>query len=65
MFIGIASSFLILPPNRIIRPDGTVVKLEAATKVREEFSGMVRLLKDWRTLGILSLHSFSYGHRVH
>lgn len=55
IFVGIASSFLVLPPNRVIRSDGTVVKIETVTKIREEFLGMVSLLKDWRTLGIHSL----------
>ena len=30
-FIGIFSSFLVLPPNRVIRSDGTLVKLHAHT----------------------------------
>ena len=58
IFIGVASSFLVLPPNRVIRSDGTVVKLETTTKIRDEFSGMVRLLKDWKTIGRL-LNSIS------
>lgn len=56
IFIGIASAFLILPPNRVIRGDGTIVKLEAASHPREEIIGMGRLLKDWRMLGMKITH---------
>ena len=52
IFVGIASAFLVLPPNRVIRSDGTIVKLEAASKVHEELVGMLRLLKDWRMLAL-------------
>ncbi|KAJ3485966.1 hypothetical protein NLI96_g4585 [Meripilus lineatus] len=55
IFIGIASAFLILPPNRVIRGDGTIVKLEAASHPREEIIGMGRLLKDWRMLALLPM----------
>ena len=53
IFVGIASAFLILPPNHVVRSDGTLVKLEAASKPHEEVLGMLRLLKDWRMLGKL------------
>ena len=60
IFVGIASAWLILPPNRVIRSDGTIVKLEAASKPHEEVVGMLRLLKDWRMLGTsLVLSNFS------
>ena len=60
IFVGIASAFLVLPPNRVVRSDGTIVKLEAASKVHEELVGMLRLLKDWRMLGTsLTLSNFS------
>lgn len=51
IFVGVASSFLILPPNKVIRSDGTIVKLEAASMPHEEIVGMARLFKDWRMLG--------------
>ncbi|RDX45382.1 MFS general substrate transporter [Lentinus brumalis] len=52
IFVGVASAFLILPPNRVIRSDGTIVKLEAASKPHEEIVGMARLFKDWRLLAL-------------
>ncbi|KAI0360291.1 MFS general substrate transporter [Trametes cingulata] len=55
IFIGVASSFLVLPPNRVIRSDGTIVKLEAVSKPHEEVVGMVRLLKDWRMLALVPM----------
>ena len=55
IFIGVASSFLVLPPNRVIRSDGTIVKLEAVSKPHEEVVGMMRLLKDWRMLALLPM----------
>lgn len=51
IFIGVASAWLILPPNRVVRSDGTIVKLEAFSKPHEEVVGMIRLFKDWRMLG--------------
>ncbi|KAI0327635.1 MFS general substrate transporter [Cubamyces sp. BRFM 1775] len=55
IFIGVASSFLVLPPNRVIRSDGTIVKLEAVSKPHEEVVGMMRLLKDWRMLALVPM----------
>ncbi|KAI0826330.1 MFS general substrate transporter [Irpex lacteus] len=55
IFVGIASAFLVLPPNRVIRSDGTLVKLNAHTSVREEMMGTFRLLKDWRMLALLPM----------
>ena len=44
-----------LPPNRVIRGDGTLVKVEAASKLHEELRGMLRLFKDWRLLALLPM----------
>lgn len=52
IFIGVASAFLVLGPNRIVRSDGTLVKLQARTTVSEEISGIIRLFKDWRMLAL-------------
>lgn len=51
IFIGIASAFLVLPPNRVVRADGTLVKLQKKSSVREEITGILALFKDWRMLG--------------
>ncbi|KAI0938362.1 hypothetical protein AcV5_000058 [Taiwanofungus camphoratus] len=55
IFVGIASAFLILPPNHVVRGDGTIVKLEAASKPHEEIIGMFRVLKDWRIIALLPM----------
>ncbi|KAI0784071.1 MFS general substrate transporter [Abortiporus biennis] len=55
IFVGIASAFLVLPPNRVVRGDGTLVKLEAASAPHEEVIGMAQLLKDWRMLALLPM----------
>ncbi|KAI0819382.1 MFS general substrate transporter [Trametes gibbosa] len=55
IFIGIASAFLVLPPNKVIRSDGTIVKLEAVSKPHEEVVGMIRLFKDWRMIALVPM----------
>jgi len=55
IFIGVASAFLVLPPNRVIRGDGTIVKLEAASHPRDEIIGMMKTLKDWRMIALLPM----------
>ncbi|EMD34617.1 hypothetical protein CERSUDRAFT_116782 [Gelatoporia subvermispora B] len=55
IFIGVASAFLILPPNRVIRADGTIVKVQAASKPHIEAIGMWNLLKDWRMLCLMPM----------
>ncbi|KAI0777807.1 MFS general substrate transporter [Trametes elegans] len=55
IFVGVASAFLILPPNQVIRSDGTIVKLEAVSKPHEEAVGIARLLKDWRMLALVPM----------
>ncbi|KAI0341296.1 MFS general substrate transporter [Trametopsis cervina] len=55
IFVGVASAFLVLPPNRVIRSDGTLVKLQAHSSVKTELIEMLRLLKDWRMLALLPM----------
>jgi hypothetical protein len=50
MFIGTASTALILPPSAIVRADGTLVKVEAASSVRQEIRNFIKVLKDKRIL---------------
>jgi MFS family permease len=51
-FIGMASVLLLLPPAMIIRPDGTLVKVQKASTPREEIASFVALFKDWRMLAL-------------
>lgn len=55
IFLGVASAFLVLPPNRVVRADGTIVKVEAHSHLHEELIGMWNLLKDWRMLCLLPM----------
>ncbi|KAI0088921.1 MFS general substrate transporter [Irpex rosettiformis] len=55
IFVGVASASLVLPPNRVIRSDGTLVKLETHSSVKDELVAMFRLLKDWRMLALLPM----------
>ncbi|KAF8582939.1 MFS general substrate transporter [Ramaria rubella] len=55
IFIGIASAFLVLGPNRVIRADGSLVKLQAKAAVREEARDILRLFTDWRMLALLPM----------
>ncbi|TBU25016.1 major facilitator superfamily domain-containing protein [Dichomitus squalens] len=52
IFVGVASSFSILPPNKVIRADDTIVKLNTASKLSVEFVGLLRLFKDWRMVAL-------------
>lgn len=53
--LGIASTCLILPPHRVIRPDGSLVKLEVASTPRQEVTNMINVLKDWRMWALLPM----------
>ncbi|KAH8992913.1 MFS general substrate transporter [Lactarius akahatsu] len=55
MFIGTASTILILPPGDIIRADGTLVKVQASSSVREELSNFVKVLKDKRIIMLIPM----------
>jgi hypothetical protein len=50
MFFGTASTLFILPPSAIIREDGTLVKVEAASSVRKELQNFIKVVKDKRIL---------------
>ena len=50
MFLGTASTIFILPPSAIIREDGTLVKVEAASSVRKELQNFIKVVKDKRIL---------------
>ena len=51
IFFGIASAFTVLPPHRVVRPDGTIVKVDDQSSIPQELKGLWERLKDWRILG--------------
>jgi hypothetical protein len=55
MFFGTASSFFILPPDSIIREDGTLVKVQASTSVRDEIRNLIKVVKDKRMILLLPM----------
>ncbi|KAI0297599.1 MFS general substrate transporter [Multifurca ochricompacta] len=55
MFIGTASTIFILPPSAIVRADGTLVKVQASSSVREELSNFVKVLKDKRIILLMPM----------
>ena len=55
IFIGIASSALVLPPDQVIRSDGSIPRVDTTTKIHEELVEMLRVLKDWRLLALLPM----------
>lgn len=50
MLTSIFTSWLLLPPNKVIRGDGTVVELEAALGPKQEFREFIKMFKDIRML---------------
>ena len=54
IFFGIASAFAVLPPHRVVRPDGTIVKVDDQSSIPQELKGLWERLKDWRILGEFS-----------
>ncbi|KAF8582981.1 MFS general substrate transporter [Ramaria rubella] len=55
IFVGIASAFLVLGPNHIIRADGSLVKLQSRTTIRQEVRGLLGLFTDWRMLALIPM----------
>ncbi|KAI0299908.1 MFS general substrate transporter [Russula brevipes] len=55
MFFGTASTLLILPPSAIVRSDGTLVKVQAASSVREELRNFGKVLKDKRIILLIPM----------
>jgi len=55
MFIGTALTLLILPPNRIVRPDGSLVKLEKASTASVEARNFLNAFKDKRMLALFPM----------
>ena len=55
MLTAIFTSWLILPPNHVIRNDGTIVELQKALSPKEEFKQFALLCKDWRMLALFPM----------
>jgi hypothetical protein len=55
IFVGVASTWLLLPPNRVVRSDGTLVKLEVASHPKDELKNFVNVMKDWRMIALIPM----------
>ena len=54
IIFGIFSAFAVLPPHRVIRPDGTIVRVDDESSIPQELRGLWERMKDWRVLGVSS-----------
>lgn len=55
MLTAIVTSWLLLPPQAVVRADGTVVELDAAISPRQEFSELWKLVRDWRMIALFPM----------
>jgi MFS family permease len=55
MLTAIVTSWLLLPPNLVVRGDGTVVELQDAISPAQEFKELWHLLKDWRMIALFPM----------
>lgn len=55
MLTSIVSSWLVLPPQLVVRGDGTIVELEASLTPRQELHEFVKMFKDWRMLALFPM----------
>lgn len=55
MLIGAASTMTILPLHKIVRGDGTAVSVQAQATLKEEITGMWKVIKDWRMIVLLPM----------
>jgi len=44
-----------LPPHRVVRPDGTIVRVDDQSSIPQELKGLLERLKDWRILALLPM----------
>ena len=52
ILFGIVSSWAVLAPHQVVRPDGTIVRVDDQSSIPEELKGLWERLKDWRILGM-------------
>ncbi|EFY92985.1 hypothetical protein J3458_004962 [Metarhizium acridum] len=55
MLTAIATSWLVLPPQAVVRGDGTIVRIAASLTPKQEFLEFVRMFKDWRMIALFPM----------
>lgn len=58
MGIGACSAFLLLPPSKVVRDDGTQVAMIKARGFVEELKSNLELFRDWKLLLMVFFFSF-------
>lgn len=62
-FVGCALAFLLRPPEKVVREDGTNIAVVKARPFLQELKGNIEAFKDWRLL-IMVCHFFSFSHSL-
>lgn len=62
MGIGACSTFLLLPPSKVVRDDGTQVATIHARGFLEELKSNLEIFKDWK---LLIMVCFSFHDLIH
>lgn len=55
MLTAIGTSWLVLPPDLVVRGDGTIVELESSVTPRQELSEFINMFEDWRMLALFPM----------
>lgn len=55
IMVGVAATWTLLPPNRVVRTDGTLVKVQKNNTVRQEVSALLSTLKKREILLLLPM----------
>lgn len=50
MGVGAVASFLLMPPSRVLRDDGTPVAMIKARGLVEELKSNLEIFRDWKLL---------------
>lgn len=58
-FVGCALAFLLLPPEKVVRDDGTNIAVVKARSFWEEFKGNLEAFKDWRIIVMIPAFAVS------
>ncbi|KAL1405554.1 hypothetical protein Q8F55_009192 [Vanrija albida] len=67
MISSVFTSLLVLPPNSVIRADGTLVELLPSLSAASELRELAKLIRDWRLLALLPLcfaSNFFYAYQA-
>jgi hypothetical protein len=60
MGIGAVAAFLLLPPSKIYRDDGTQVAIVKSRGFLEELKANLEIFKDWKLLIMVSVIQFCF-----